>query len=170
MRSRDEAAYTDYVAARQDHLRRVAYALCGDWHRAEDLLQNALVKLYVAWPRRDRWATPDAYVRQILVRASIDEHRRAWRRHEVSGLEGVEHTVAARRHDSEQRDVLFAALDQLTAQQRLCVVLRYWLELSVAETAAELGISEGSVKTHAFRGRERLRELLAEADEPEPAV
>nr|WP_246303662.1 SigE family RNA polymerase sigma factor [Nocardioides thalensis] len=151
-------------------MRRVAYALCGDWHRAEDLLQNALVKLYVAWPRRDRWATPDAYVRQILVRASIDEHRRAWRRHEVSGLEGVEHTAAARRHDSEQRDVLFAALDQLTVQQRHCVVLRYWLELSVAETAAELGISEGSVKTHAFRGRERLRELLAEVDEPEPVV
>lgn len=167
MRSRDEAAYTEYVAARQGHLRRVAYALCGDWHRAEDLLQNALVKLYVAWPRRDRWASPDAYVRQILVRASIDEHRRAWRRHEVPGLEGVEPAAAGGQDDGE-RDALFAALDQLTAQQRVCVVLRYWLELSVAETAAELGITEGSVKTHAFRGRERLRQLLAEADEPEP--
>lgn len=168
MRSRDEAAYTDYVAGRQDHLRRVAYALCGDWHRAEDLLQNALVKLYVAWPRRDRWTSPDAYVRQILVRTSIDEHRRVWRRHEITGLDGVEPEARAGR-DSEERDALFAALDQLPAQQRLCVVLRYWLELSVAETAAELGITEGSVKTHASRGRERLRQLLAEADEPEPA-
>jgi len=168
VRSRDEAAYTEYVAARQDHLRRIAYALCGEWHRAEDLLQTALVKLYVAWPRRDGWSSPEAYVRQILVRASIDEHRRAWRRHEVMGLQGVDRAATAGR-DAEERDALFAALDYLSAQQRACVVLRYWLELSTAETAAELGISEGAVKTHASRGRERLREVLAEAEEPEPA-
>jgi RNA polymerase sigma-70 factor (sigma-E family) len=167
VRSRDKAAYTDYVAARQDHLRRIAYALCGDWHRAEDLLQTALVKLYVAWPRRDRWSSPEAYVRQILVRASIDEHRRAWRRHEVTGLQGVDPAARAGR-DAEERDALFAALDHLSVQQRACVVLRYWLELTTAETAAELGISEGAVKTHASRGRERLRAVLTEVEEPEP--
>lgn len=154
-----EAAYVDYVAARQDHLRRVAFAICGDWHHAEDLLQTALVKLYVAWPRRDGWSSPDAYVRRILVRSFIDDHRRHWRRREVTGLDGVDR-AATPAHDTEQRDLLFAALDQLPAQQRVCVVLRYWLDLSVAETAQEMGIAEGSVKAHAARGRDRLRELL----------
>ena len=70
--SRDEE-YTAFVAARQAHLRRVAYALCGDWHRAEDLLQVSLVKLYVAWPRIHRAGREEAYARQIIVRATIDE-------------------------------------------------------------------------------------------------
>ena len=61
------------MAARQTHLRRVAYALCGDWHRAEDLLQTAFVRLYVAWPRLRDPAAAEAYTRRILVRANVDE-------------------------------------------------------------------------------------------------
>ena len=58
-----DAAYVEYVAARQAHLRRIAYAVCGDWHRADDLLQTALTKLYLAWPRLRADVEPDAYVR-----------------------------------------------------------------------------------------------------------
>ena len=90
--SRD-AAFADFVAAKQTQLRRVAYALCGDWHRAEDLLQTAFVKLYVAWPRLRDPGAAEAYTRRILVRANIDESRRPWRRERTS-LDGHDHPAA----------------------------------------------------------------------------
>ena len=62
--------YVEFVTARQTHLRRIAYAISGDWHQADDLLQTALTKLYVAWPRLERRGTEEAYVRRIIVRAS----------------------------------------------------------------------------------------------------
>ena len=70
-----DTEFTAYVAARQAHLRRVAYAVCGDWHRAEDVLQTALTKLYVAWPRLHHDGREDGYVRQIIVRTNIDDTR-----------------------------------------------------------------------------------------------
>ena len=160
MTARD-AAYTDFVAARQTHLRRIAYAICGDWHRADDLLQTALVKLYVAWPRVQHQGKEEAYVRRIMVRAHIDETRRPWRR-ETAGLDG--HDPAAREDlPSEERSALFDALQQLPLMQRKVVVLRHWLGLSVAETADELGIGEGTVKSHTSRGVEKLKAALAES-------
>lgn len=145
------------MTARQTHLRRIAYAICGDWHQAEDLLQTALVKLYVAWPRVERNGREEAYVRQILVRANIDEHRRPWRRE----LVGFDHDVAAREPVAlEETSALFDALQQLPVMQRKTVVLRHWLGLSVAETAAELGISQGTVKSHSSRAMEKLKSTL----------
>jgi RNA polymerase sigma-70 factor (sigma-E family) len=153
-----ESSYVDYVTARREHLRRVAYALCGDWHRADDLLQTALVKLYVAWPRVRRGGSEDAYVRRILVRASIDESRRPWRREQATDV--LPERPAAEPTGVEERSELFAALQALPAQQRASVVLRHWLGLSVAETAHELGISEGTVKSHTSRGLAALRLTL----------
>lgn len=153
-----EASYAEFVAARQNHLRRVAYAICGDWHQADDLLQTALVKLYVAWPRLHRAGREEAYVRQIIVRANVDQHRRPWRR-EAPGLDG--HDPAAREGlPVEERSVLFEALQELPDMQRKAVVLRHWLGLSVAETARELGITEGTVKSHTSRGLEKLNAVL----------
>jgi RNA polymerase sigma-70 factor (sigma-E family) len=143
------------VAGRQARLRRVAYAVCGDWNRAEDLLQTALTKLYVAWPRVRRDGREEAYVRQIIVRANLDEVRRPWWRRERLGLDGID--PPAPEHDLDARDELFAALQSLPRMQRSVVVLRYWLGLSVAETAADLRIGEGTVKSHAHRGLEQLR-------------
>ena len=158
MSARD-AAYSDFVAARQTHLRRIAYAICGDWHRADDLLQTALVKLYVAWPRVEHQGREEAYVRRIMVRANIDESRRPWRR-ESPGLDG--HDPAAREAmPGEERSALFDALQSLPEMQRKVVVLRHLLGLSVAETADELGIGVGTVKSHTSRGVERLRTVLA---------
>ena len=134
--------------------------MCGDWHRAEDVLQTALVKAYVAWPRVHRDGREEAYVRRIIVRTNIDEHRRPWRR-ERSGLDGHDRP-AAEPSAIEERSELFDALQQLPISQRRVVVLRHWLGLSVEDTATELGISTGTVKSHSSRARERLREVLSD--------
>ena len=127
-----EQAYVEFVTARQTHLRRIAYAICGDWDRADDLLQVALVKLYVAWPRVQRLGSEDAFVRRIIVRANVDEHRGSGR-HQSPGAEG------------QGGATLFEALQALPAVQRKIVVLRHWLGLSVEETAEVLGVSPGTV-------------------------
>lgn len=155
---RSETEYVAFVTARRPHLRRIAYSLCGDWHQAEDLVQTALAKLYVAWPRLHRAGNEEAYVRKIIVRASIDESRRPWRR-EHSGLEHHDVAVAADTSEDE-RSELVRALQELPPMQRKVVVLRHWLDLSVAETAAELGISAGTVKSHTSRALASLDALL----------
>lgn len=160
--ARRDQEFTEFVAARQTHLRRIAYAVCGDWHRADDLLQTALTKLYVAWPRLRRDGREEAYVRTIIVRADIDEHRRPSRR-ERPGLDG--HDPTAREHlPVEERSALFDALQSLPPMQRKTVVLRHWLGLSVEETAAELRISTGTVKSHTSRGIAALKDVLSSTE------
>jgi RNA polymerase sigma-70 factor (sigma-E family) len=156
---RHDAAFSDFVAGRQAHLRRIAYALCGDWHRADDLLQTALTKLYVAWPRIRHEGGEEAYVRQIMVRANIDESRRPWRRERPTDT--LPDGAAPDGTPVEDRSALFEALQALPEQQRKVVVLRHWLGLSVRETAAELGIGEGTVKSHSSRGLAALEAVLS---------
>jgi RNA polymerase sigma-70 factor (sigma-E family) len=158
LKRRSDAEFAAFVAARRTHLRRIAYAMCGDWHQAEDLVQTALAKLYVAWPRLHKAGAEEAYTRQIILRASIDESRRPWRR-ESPGLAEHDEQVAAD-HSVEDRSTLVAALQQLTAMQRRVVVMRHWLDLSVEETARELDISTGTVKSHTSRALVRLHELM----------
>ena len=148
------------MAARQTHLRRVAYALTGDWHRAEDLLQTAFVKLYLAWPRLRDPNAAEAWARRTLVRANIDETRRPWRRERTS-LEG--HDEPANAPEYTERSALVDALQTLPPMQRKVVVLRHMLDLSVAETADALGISEGTVKSHTSRGLTALQQALLAA-------
>lgn len=155
--SRDEE-FSEFVAARRTHLRRIAYAVCGDWHRADDLVQTALVKLYVAWPRLQRDGREEAYTRQIIIRANIDESRRPWRR-ERAGLDGHD-PVARDGLAPEDRSALFEALQELPVMQRKVVVLRHWLGMSVEETANDLGIAQGTVKSHSSRGLARLQSVL----------
>jgi RNA polymerase sigma-70 factor (sigma-E family) len=160
VRADREQQYVEFVHARRPHLRRVAYAICGDWDRADDLVQTALIKLYVAWPRLHRNGWEEAYVRTIIVRADIDEHRRPWRR-ERAGLEGMDRP-AREPMAVEDRSELFAALQALPVMQRKVVLLRHWLGLSVAETAHELRIGEGTVKSHSSRGLAALRTVLTD--------
>jgi len=122
------------------------------------VLQTALVKLYVAWPRLHRDGREETYVRQIIVRANIDEHRRPWHRERATG--DVPDGPAPSETSVEDRDELISALQQLPPMQRNAVVLRHWLGLSTRDTAIELGISEGTVKSHTSRGLERLSTLL----------
>lgn len=149
--------FGEFVDARALVMRRTAYLLCGDWHRAEDLVQTALTKLYVAWPRVRRDGAVDAYARKILVRAAIDEGRRGFRRKETVVDTLPETPVsAADPGDPEVRRALAA----LPPGQRAVVVLRYWEDLSLTETARLLGRTEGTVKSQAAKGLAKLRELL----------
>ncbi|KOX35294.1 ECF subfamily RNA polymerase sigma-24 subunit [Saccharothrix sp. NRRL B-16348] len=136
-------------------MRRTAYLLCGDWHRAEDLVQTALTKLYVAWPRVRR-DSPDAYARKVLVRTAIDDSRRAFRRRETV----VDKVPDTRVPDTASDFDVRRALASLPAGQRAAVVLRYWEDLSVKETARLLGRTEGTVKSQAAKGLAALRALL----------
>jgi RNA polymerase sigma-70 factor (sigma-E family) len=160
-RSQRDAEFEAYVAAARPRLRRLAYSLCGDWHAADDVVQTALAKLYVAWPRVSRATDQDAYVRRTVARTTIDELRRPWRR-ERSGLEG--HDGPASLPDVSDRHDLVAALQRLPEMQRKTVVLRHWLGLSVSETARDLGIAEGTVKSHTSRALATLHELMIEVD------
>ena len=155
---RSEAEFVAFVAARRPHLRRIAYALCGDWHRAEDLVQTALAKLYVAWPRLHTAGAEEAYARQVIVRANIDESRRPWRR-EHTGVDQPDRVTAAD-GSVEDRSELVQALQLLSPMQRKVVVLRHWLDLSVEETARELDVSTGTVKSHTSRGLTALHAAL----------
>ena len=158
-----DASYVEFVTARQDRLRRIAYAVCGDADRAEDVLQESLVKLYLAWSRVRKEGREEAYARRIIVRADLDDRRRPWRRRRVLTSEGDLARVPARRAlPTEDRSALFDALQQLPPMQRRTVVLRHWLGLSVEETAAELGVGTGTVKSHSSRAVASLRSLLTE--------
>jgi RNA polymerase sigma-70 factor (sigma-E family) len=149
-----EHDFAAYVDGRGTALRGTAYLLCGDWHAAEDLTQTALTKLYLAWRRIDRRTSVDAYARQVLLRAFLDERRRHWRR---------EHAWAdppdtpAPDAGPEDRLALEAALRRLPRTQRAVLVLRYWCDLDVRTTAETLGISEGTVKSATSRGLDALR-------------
>ncbi|TDP97095.1 SigE family RNA polymerase sigma factor [Labedaea rhizosphaerae] len=155
-----DAEFGEYVDSRLTLMRRTAFLLGGgDWHAAEDLVQTALTKLYTAWPRLRQDGAVDAYVRKVLVRTVIDESRRPWRKRERSVDEPPDVSVPAVRVD----DVLDVrrALRRLPAGQRAVVVLRYWDDLSITETARVLGRSEGTVKSQAAKGLAALRDLLA---------
>ena len=156
--SRDEE-FSEYVAQRRTQLRRIAYLLCGDVHKAEDLVQTALMKLYVAWHRVQRNGSVDAYVRRILVNSGIGESRRPWRR-EDAGLDGLD-PVAEPGLPVEDREALIEALSSLPAGQRRVVVLRFFVGLTIEETATDLGCGTGNVKSQGSRGLARLNELLA---------
>ncbi len=152
-RERD-AEFVAFVSDAQLRLRRVAYAMCGDWHRAEDVVQAALTNLYLHWTRVERETGAWSYARRAVVNAAIDESRRTWRR------ETATETVperAARAAELSIDDALLAALSALPTRQRAVVVLRYVEDLEVEVVAHLLGISEGTVKSQAARGLATLR-------------
>jgi RNA polymerase sigma-70 factor (sigma-E family) len=158
---RDES-FRAFVAARRTALVRTATLLAaGDTHLAEDLVQTALTRLYVAWPRVDRERGPEHYARRILVNALVDEQRRPWRRRETSRAE-LPDTPTPAGASAEDRDVVRSALRQLAPRMRAAVVLRHWLGYDVTECAHLLSCSEGTVKSQTARGLDRLRELLSD--------
>ncbi len=159
--------FASYAAARRQQLRRTAYLLCGDWDRAEDLVQDALARLYVHWRRVTRADNVDAYVRRTLVNAYLADRRRPWRRDVVTAAveDATDRLLVADGVDAvADRDALRAALTELGPSQRAVVVLRYWEDLSVEQTAAALDCSTGNVKSQAARGLARLREVLGTRD------
>lgn len=169
MDPRDEQEFAAYFAAKRDSVRRTAYMLCGDWHRADDLAQTAFVALHRRWRKvRDREAL-DAYVRKTLVRAAIDESRRPWRRERQTedGSDLPEPSAPGSSSAPDQlgdrvatREDLLAGLRQVPSRQRAVLVLRYFDGLDVSGVAGVLGCSEGNVKSQTARGLAALRKAL----------
>lgn len=151
------ADFEEFVAARSTALWRSAYLLTGDAHRAEDLLQAALVKTWRRWDRIVRREAAEAYVRTALVSTYTDWWRRRWNGEVPTGElpEGAPAPSEATRVDV-RRDVL-AALALLPRGQRAVVVLRYFDDLTEAQTAAALGVSVGTVKSQTSRALATLR-------------
>lgn len=155
-----EPYFSDYVASRRAQLFRTACLLCGDSHRAEDVVQDTLAQLYVNWPRVSRADNIDGYVRRVLVNARYSDRRRPWRRESSAPIPvevPLEPGLAP-----EDAEVLWAAIRSLPAGQRKVVVLRHIWDLSVEETAADLGISTGTVKSQTRDALASLRRALAE--------
>lgn len=154
-----DTAFAAYFASRSTAMRASAYLLCGDWHRAEDLVQVAFVKLYLAWSRLDGQDRLDAYTRKVLVRTFLDDGKRAWfRRVRLSDDPDTASVPADTSIDD--RLMLLRALQRLPRRQRATLILRYWEDLSVEDTATALGCSTGTVKSQAARGLQALRAMV----------
>jgi RNA polymerase sigma-70 factor (sigma-E family) len=154
----DVTGYREYVAGRLDQLRRTAYLLCGDWHTADDLVSTALVKLLRHWRRVAQMDNIDAYARRVLLRAWLDERRRPWRRERVHAE--VPEPASGPESDVTDRLAVLALLAELPARRRAVLVLRYFCDLSVEETAEALGCTAGTVKSQTARGLDALRTRL----------
>jgi RNA polymerase sigma-70 factor (sigma-E family) len=156
--------FESYAAARQHHLYRTAYLLCGDRDRAQDLVQTTLVALLRSWRKARLAENPDAYAKKALVRAFLTEQRKLRRSVSAHAILQTEPgaTAAAAADPAELRLVVLDALRSLPAKPRTMVILRYWEDLSVEETAALLGCSTGNVKSQCSRSLAKLRELLGD--------
>jgi RNA polymerase sigma-70 factor (sigma-E family) len=151
----DEDEFHAYVSARMDRWRRTAYLLCQDWHTADDLVSITVTKLFRNWRKVRAADNRDAYAQRVLSRSWLDESRRASRR-EWSRPEPVEvgWTVPDRITD---RESLARLLEAVGPRQRAVLVLRFYLDYSIEDTAELLNISVGTVKSQSARGLETLR-------------
>jgi RNA polymerase sigma-70 factor (sigma-E family) len=165
--ARDEEFRT-YVLDRRIELVRTATLLtAGDRHLAEDLVQSTLTQLYLAWPAFKRASNPKAYARRALVNALVDEKRRPWRRREHSTPDLPERP-SLDPGNSPQIDQLNQALSELPPRMRAALVMRYFHDLSVADTADALGCTEGTVKSQTARALDRMRQFLGPAVDGPP--
>ncbi|GGS44371.1 MULTISPECIES: SigE family RNA polymerase sigma factor [Streptomyces] len=152
--------YAEFAAVRAGHLYRAACLLtAGDTHLAEDLVQETLGRIYVRWGRVARADNPAAYAQTVLTRAFLAHQRR---RSSGERATGTLPEVAYAAGDTPLRLTLLDALARLPAKDRAVVVLRYWEDRSVQETADALDASSAAVRTRCTRALARLRELLGE--------
>lgn len=170
MRVEARQEYVDYVSNRLVPLRQLAYLLCGDEHRADDIVQQTITKLYVRWLRIRDVEHLDQYVRTMLVRVFLDERRRPWSR--VGLLAEAPEPRPAPDGGVEDAMVLRAALRRVPRRQQAVLVLRFLCDLPVEEVAETLGCSAGTVKSQTARGLATLRRLLngAELDQAGKAM
>ncbi|MDH2415047.1 SigE family RNA polymerase sigma factor [Nocardioides sp. CER19] len=156
----DDTEFERFVAARSGQLYRSALLLTTSPHAAEDLLQTALTKAYVAWPRVRAADDPVAYVHGVLLKAFLSDRRRRSST-ELAVAEPTDVPVPG--VDPSERLALMAALRDLAPLDRAVVVLRFWEDHSVAETARQLGLSEAAVKNRCLRALRTLRGLLTDS-------
>ncbi|WTY84323.1 SigE family RNA polymerase sigma factor [Micromonospora sp. NBC_01405] len=162
MNRADEEEFRQFVAARLDPLRRTAYLLCRDWHTADDLVSITFGKLYRNWRRVCGADNVDAYVRKVLTHAWLDEQRRPWRRERSTDELPDQADPRAGEPVVGELEELLDLLGRLAPRRRAVVVLRFYCDLSVEETAEVLGVSAGTVKSQAARALGTLRLLASD--------
>jgi RNA polymerase sigma-70 factor (sigma-E family) len=157
--ARELAAFSEFVEARSSSLFRTAYLMVGDHQLAQDLLQEALVKTLIAWPRLQDRENVEPYTRRIVVTTAISWRRRRSFHERPTGI-----LPEASRPDQAEtvvtHDAVVAALLTVPPRQRAAIVLRYYQDLTEAQTAEALGCSVGAVKSQVSAGLKRLREAL----------
>ena len=168
MYTRRDAEFTEYVAARLGSLRRLAYLLCRDWDSADDVVQSALIKLYLHWARARADDHEDAYARVIVVREFLSERRSGWARRVRLDAQLPDVPAAATDHDAalDVRSALFG----LPPRQRATLVLRFYCDLNIDQTADVLGCSAGTVKSQTSKGLNALRQALQPGPHPAGAA
>jgi RNA polymerase sigma-70 factor (sigma-E family) len=157
MRRRDEAAFRTFVVEQQTMLRRRAFLLCGNWADGDELVQEALARVYVAWPRIGDGAEA-AYTRRTMMNLYLNQQRK--RRREV--LTDTTPEPVLEGHDRELAMTLTQLLEDLPEKQRAVLVLRFWEDLTVPQIAECTGVNEGTIKSQISRGLAALRSRLAE--------
>ncbi|WP_341718906.1 SigE family RNA polymerase sigma factor [Micromonospora sp. FIMYZ51] len=154
-----EEEFRDFVTARSGALLRSAYLLTGDWGTAEDLLQTALTKTYLAWKRLGGIEAIEPYARRVMVNTSTSWWRRRWHGERPTAVL-PERAAADVIEQQLDRDVLWRHLRALPARQRAVLVLRFYEDMSEAQTAALLNISPGTVKSQTSRALATLRRRI----------
>lgn len=152
-------SFEEFVASRLPHLLRFGRALTGDDHAAADLVQDALERTYVKW-QRIRSADPEGYVRTVMVNRHVSLWRKLRRERVMASPPDVEFV------DEHADPELLAALRRLAPRQRAVVALRYYEDLTEAQTAQVLGCSVGTVKRQASDAMSHLRRLLDQDEVP----
>lgn len=153
----DDEEFIAYATARAGRLRDIAYLMCGDWHQAQDLTQQTLVKVYLAWGRIAARENVDAYARQVLLRELLTERRRR------RSTERPQAELPEGRTPPDQTDLrltLIEALRRLAPNRRAVIVLRYWDDHSVEAVAEIMRITPAAVKSLTVRAVRELRDLL----------
>ena len=162
--------FAEFVHARSPALQRAAYLMVGDVGLAQDLVQEALTKTYIAWPRLREKRAAEAYARKAVTTTAISWFRRkAW-----NGERTVEHlpegTDADHADAVAEQDALWAALLELPIRQRTAIVLRYYEDLTESQAAAAMGCAVGTVKSQVSAGMAKLRDRLGDAPDLLPTL
>lgn len=155
-----EDEFDAFVLRTWSRLDRVALALTGSRHDADDLMQNAYTKAYRHWPKLLEMEHPEAYVRRILVNESTSAWRRPWRRAERSTADLPERPTTASQDSYAVHDELWREIQRLPKRQRAVLVLRYYEDLTERQTADVLGIAVGTVKSQCKVALDKLRDSL----------
>jgi RNA polymerase sigma-70 factor (sigma-E family) len=157
-KARRDAEFTEYVASRMATWRRVAFLLCQDWDRADDLVQGAITKLYVRWNQVRAAHHIDSYTHVVLVREFLSERRSGWSRRVA--VDGSVPDRPGRGEDHDTAMDLRSALASLPPRQRATLVLRFYCDLNIEQTAHVLSCSSGTVKSQTAKGLRSLRLAL----------
>jgi RNA polymerase sigma-70 factor (sigma-E family) len=157
-----EAAYLEFAAARGGPLFRLAFLLTGDWHLAEDLVQETLGKMFLSWRKVERIDSPAAYAETVLVRTFLSLRRRRSFGERPTETLPERADTADRVAGAELRLTLLDGLARLPVRHRAVLVLRFWEDRSAEQAAELLNISPGAVRSLTLRALERLRKVLGD--------